>query len=460
MALGKEKDEASAKRLAQVQVELAAVREQLQPLKLRFEQERGAANELGDLKKKVQLLEAKIVTAERKRDMQTASDLKYGALPDLMARIAALEVQEREAAASAASMDVDEEDAPLVSDVVTAEAIAEVVARWTGIPVQSLSKSERQKLLELPAVLKERVVGQDEAVEVVCDAIMRSRAGLKNPRQPVAALLFAGASGTGKTELARALASQLYDSDKALIRIDCSELQDRHSGSKLIGSPAGYVGYDDPALLEKLRRAPHAVLLLDEIEKAHVDVLNLFLQALDNGFLTDTHGRRIDFSNAVIIATSNLGSSHIVANGVTAELSSAAVMAAVQAHFRPEFLNRLDQVVVFNLLTPEVLGHVVRMQVAELVGRLQERDIAVSVDSAAAQLVVQEAYDPAYGARPIRRWLERHFVNQLARAILRGDLPDHSDVVVTVSGSQELAFHVQPSDRVSSPPSKRPRTEL
>lgn len=437
-ALEKEKDAASKQRLQGVQGQLAQIREELAPLKLRYEKEKGRVEELRDLRQKLDKLKTKIAIAERDRDLALASDLKYYAVPELERQIAVLErkeAEEREAQGPAATGD------RLVTETVGPEQIAEVVSRWTGIPVSKLSQTEKEKLLNLAGQLHKRVVGQDEAVNAVAEAVLRSRAGLSRPQQPTASFLWLGPTGVGKTELAKALAAELFDDENMMIRLDMSEYMEQHSVARLIGAPPGYVGYEEGGqLTEAVRRRPYAVVLLDEVEKAHPSVFNTLLQVLDDGRLTDGQGRVVDFTNTVIILTSNLGSEHLL-TGIDAEghLSQAAkdsVMRAVRSHFRPEFLNRLDDIVIFTPLTRTQLHEVVRMQIHSLSSRLKARDIDLDVDTSALEFCLNSAYDPVYGARPLRRFVEKHVVTALSKMIITGELTDHSIVQISAANGK------------------------
>jgi ATP-dependent Clp protease ATP-binding subunit ClpB len=320
---------------------------------------------------------------------------------------------------------------------VTAEEIAEVVGRWTGIPVARLLEGEKEKLLRLDELLHERVIGQDEAVQAVADAVIRARSGLKDPRRPIGSFLFLGPTGVGKTELARALAAALFDSEDNLVRIDMSEYMEKHSVARLLGAPPGYVGYEEGGqLTETVRRKPYCVILFDEVEKAHHDVFNALLQVLDDGRLTDGQGRTVDFKNTLIILTSNLGSVHLMeqarSDGQIAESARQAVMAELRAHFRPEFLNRLDETVLFKPLTMPEIQRIVDLQVKRLQARLAERHITLHWTDSARELVAREGYDPVYGARPLKRYLQRQVETALARQLLAGTIGDHSAVQVDV----------------------------
>jgi ATP-dependent Clp protease ATP-binding subunit ClpB len=324
--------------------------------------------------------------------------------------------------------------------------VAEVVSRWTGVPLSRLIEGEKEKLLRLDSILHQRVIGQDEAVQAVSDAVIRARSGLKDPRRPIGSFIFLGPTGVGKTELARALAESLFDSEENMIRIDMSEYMEKHTVARLIGAPPGYVGYDEGGqLTEAVRRKPYSVLLFDEIEKAHYDVFNVLLQILDDGRLTDSHGRTVDFKNTIIIMTSNIGSMHLLENaGISGEIAEQVkdnVMAELRSHFRPEFLNRVDEIVLFKPLTLEETKQIVDLQLALLYKRLSERYITMEMTDAAKDFVARAAYDPVYGARPLKRYLQRELETRLARKLIAGEIPDHSHVQVGTD-EDSLTFHV------------------
>lgn len=441
-------DKATKQRLDKVKEELARIQEEIAPLKARYEDERKHLDELRNLKRKLEEVKQKMEAAERRYDLAMVADLRYGAIPELERKIALLEKQKEESDAHRKN------DNKLLSEVVGPDQIAEVVSRWTGIPVSKLNQTEKAKLLQLPQQLHKRVVGQDEAVDAVADAVLRSRAGMSRPGQPTGSFLFLGPTGVGKTELAKALAAELFDDEKNMVRIDMSEYMEQHSVARLIGAPPGYIGHDEGGqLTEAIRRRPYSVVLFDEVEKAHVQVLNVLLQVLDDGHLTDGQGRTVDFSNVVIIMTSNLGAEHLL-KGVdnSGRLSTDAkekVMAAVKRHFRPEFLNRLDDMVIFSPLSRANLHEIVRLQVGSLGKRLEGRDIVIRLDESAYDYVLQVAYDPIYGARPLRRYLEKNIVTHISRMLLSGELYDNS--VVTISAKNErLEFKVSPNTTGSS----------
>jgi len=445
-ALEKEEDNASKQRLADVRTELEKIKDEIQPLKARYEAEKGRVTELRKMRKKLEETKQKIEVAERNRDLQRAADLKYFAIPELEKKIAILTEEERNEKGKS-------QKDKLLSEVVGQEQIADVVSRWTGIPVSKLNQTEKDKLLKLAEHLHKRVVGQDEAVDAVAEAILRSRAGLAREHQPLGSFLFLGPTGVGKTELAKALAFDLFDNEKQIVRIDMSEYMESHSVSRLIGAPPGYVGHEEGGqLTEAVRRRPYCVVLFDEVEKAHQQVFNILLQVLDDGRLTDSQGRTVDFSNAIIILTSNLGSDFLLEaadkfkQGKIPEDVRGKVMGVVKKHFRPEFLNRLDDIVVFQPLSSSNLREIVTIQLANLSRRLVERDITLDIDTSATDFVLSEAYDPAYGARPYRRYLEKHVVTQLSKMILDGSLPDHSSVTIVLDKTKtpaQLAFNVK-----------------
>lgn len=424
-ALAKEKGKETKKRRKSIQGEIANLKDELAPLNAKWEADRGRANELKSIKERLSELEAKAASAERLGDYEKAADLKYGAIPDLKAHLDKIVREEEERKAEAAAK---EDDNSLASEVVTIQDIADVVSRWTGIPVAKLSQSDRQRLLKLDEKLKERVIGQDEAIGEVTDCILRSKAGLSRPNQPTGSFLFLGSSGVGKTELAKALFSELYDGDERhLVRIDMSEYTESHSVSRLVGSPPGYIGHEEGGqLTEAVRRRPYTVVLFDEVEKAHPRVLTLLLQVLDEGRLTDSKGRTIDFTNTVIVLTSNVGS-QLLLNATNAseeekEAAHKAVMKQVQAKFLPEFLNRLSAIVMFNSLGADHLEKIVQKAMVGVKRRLAERGVKVVLESSGAKAVLAASYDPDYGARPVERYLEKTVVTSLSRMLISGEL--------------------------------------
>ncbi|HEV8403911.1 MAG TPA: ATP-dependent chaperone ClpB [Candidatus Limnocylindrales bacterium] len=416
-ALRKETDDASKARLDALEKELADIEEQAGAMKQRWEAEKSAIAAMRATKSELETLQTRIEQAEREADLAKAAELKYGRLPELQGQL-------KEQEATLATL---QGPGSLLKEEVTADDIAEIVAVWTGIPVNRLLEGETAKLIQMEDRLHQRVVGQDEAIQAVSDAVRRARAGLKDPRRPIGSFLFLGPTGVGKTELARALAEFLFDDDSALVRIDMSEYMEKFSVSRLVGAPPGYVGYDEGGqLTEAVRRRPYQVVLLDEIEKAHPDVFNVLLQVLDDGRLTDSQGRTVDFKNTVIIMTSNIGSAAIAASGArdgdsAYEAMKQQVTEALSSHFRPEFLNRVDEVIVFHALTEADLEQIVGLLVADLARRLEAQDLVLELTPAARALLVREGTDPAYGARPLKRTIQRLVENPLARAIVAGE---------------------------------------
>jgi ATP-dependent Clp protease ATP-binding subunit ClpB len=448
-ALKSEKDNASKQRLKAVLEDLDKVKAELTPLKKRHEADKARVAEVRNLKRKLDQLTTKMEAAERRKDLSLVADLRYNAIPETRQK---LERSTKELE----NYHAEHGDNRLLTEVVDQESIAEIVSRWTGIPVAKLTQSQSQKLLELPTILQQRVIGQKAAVQAVAEAVMRSRAGLANAKLP-SSFLFLGSTGVGKTELAKALAFALFDNEKHMIRLDMSEYMEKHSVSRLIGAPPGYVGYEQGGqLTEAVRRKPYSVVLLDEVEKAHPEVLNALLQVLDDGRLTDGKGRTVNFSNAVIIMTSNLGSQHLSEKNVPLDAPEAPVpervkeqvMNVVRQHFRPEFLNRLDDIVLFSPLRRDSLRKIVIQQAQGVGERLKERDIQLNLDASAVDFVLEQAWDPAYGARPLRRYLDHHVATELSRMLLAGKLPEHSTVTVSaprpMTADGQLVFRVTP----------------
>ncbi|RMF84680.1 MAG: ATP-dependent chaperone ClpB, partial [Nitrospirae bacterium] len=435
-ALKKEKDEASRQRLAKLEEELAEAQARLDTLTAQWQQEKQAIAEVSEIKARIEQVRGEIERAEREYDLNRAAELKYGTLAELERQLAE---RERQVAAAGG-------DHALLQEEVTEEEIAEVVSRWTGIPVAKLMEGEREKLLHLPALLHQRVVGQDEAIQAVSDAILRARAGIQDPNRPLGSFIFLGPTGVGKTELCRALAEALFDDEQNMVRLDMSEYQERHTVSRLIGAPPGYVGHEEGGqLTEAVRRKPYSVILFDEIEKAHPEVFNTLLQLLDDGRLTDSHGRTVDFKNTVVIMTSNLGSEHILGYREESgeyERMREQVLGELRARFRPEFLNRIDEIVVFHALTREQMGEIVEIQLRRLRQRLAEQRIELELSDAARDFLVERGYEPTYGARPLKRAITRHLETPLARAILGGEVPEGSRVVVEVAGDR-LTFRTE-----------------
>ncbi|KAL6048524.1 Double Clp-N motif domain-containing protein [Balamuthia mandrillaris] len=449
-ALEREKeDKAAQERLQKVREKLTKIKEEIEPLKLRYEREKGDIDQLRALKQKLEEVKNKIEQAERRYDLALVADLRYGAVPELEKQIAELESKNREKARKAA-----EDPDRLLTEVVGPEQISQIVSRWTGIPVSKLNQSERARVLRLADHLHERVVGQNEAVDAVAEAVLRTRAGLGRPGQPTGSFLFLGPTGVGKTELAKALAEELFDDEKQIVRMDMSEYMEQHSVARLIGAPPGYVGYDEGGqLTEAVRRRPYSVVLFDEVEKAHIRVLNVLLQVLDDGRITDGQGRTVDFSNTVIIMTSNIGAEHLLVSGAMIEEgeeshiqkeAKAQVLRACKDYFRPEFLNRLDDIVVFNPLSRKDLHRIVELQVHRIADRLKEQKVRIEMTAPAVEAVLNAAYDPLYGARPLRRYLEKHIVTGISRMIVAGELKEDSTVLIEAKkdGSEGLSFRV------------------
>ncbi|MCR8671226.1 AAA family ATPase [Agrococcus sp. HG114] len=428
LALKRERDDASKERLAELEATLAEKRQELHALDERWQGERASLNRIGSLREQLDELRGRAERAQREGDLERASRLLYGEIPQV-------ERQLKDAETAAA-----EAGARMVGDQVTADDIASVVAAWTGIPVGRLLQGETQKLLALEGELGKRVVGQREAVSAVADAVRRTRAGVSDPDKPTGSFLFLGPTGVGKTELAKALAELLFDDEKALVRIDMSEYGEKHSVARLVGAPPGYIGYEQGGqLTEAVRRRPYSVILMDEVEKAHPEVFDLLLQVLDDGRLTDGQGRTVDFRNTILILTSNLGSAFLTDPTIATHTAREQVMAAVRSAFKPEFVNRLDDIVIFDALTQEELGRIVEIQVHALDRRLRERRLTVEVTDAAKQWLGERGYDPVYGARPLRRLMQREIDDRLARALLAGDVRDGDAVVVDVApGGSEL----------------------
>jgi len=437
-ALKKEKDKASKERLAALRKELADLRARGDAMRAQWEAEKDSIKKVQAVRGEIEHVRRQVEEAQRQYDLNKAAELKHGRLPELEKKLKSEEA--RLAAKHGAGR--------LLREEVTEEEIAEIVSKWTGIPVSRLVEGEREKLLALDEVLHRRVVGQDEAVRLVADAVIRARSGIKDPRRPIGSFIFLGPTGVGKTELARALAETLFDSEENMVRIDMSEYQERHTVSRLVGAPPGYVGYEEGGqLTEAVRRKPYSVVLFDEIEKAHRDVFNVLLQVLDDGRATDAQGRTVSFKNTVIIMTSNVGSPHLV-EGVTArgEITDAAredVMRELRAAFRPEFLNRIDEIVLFKPLRLEEIEKIVDLQIADLRRRLKDRDIRLELAEDARAFIARAAFDPVYGARPMKRYLQRELETRIGRAIVAGDVPDGSTVKVSIAKGS-LAISVAP----------------
>jgi ATP-dependent Clp protease ATP-binding subunit ClpB len=441
-ALAQETDPASQRRLEELRKELADLKAEADAMRAQWESERQALREVQALRQEIEQVRLESERAEREYDLNRAASLRHGKLPELERRLEAAEER----------LEAKQAGRRLLREVVTADEIAAIVARWTGIPVSRLQEGEREKILRLDEVLHERVIGQDEAVQLVTDAVVRARSGIKNPARPIGSFVFLGPTGVGKTELAKALAEALFDSEENIIRIDMSEYQERHTVSRLVGAPPGYVGFEEGGqLTEAVRRKHYSVILLDEIEKAHVDVFNILLQVLDDGRLTDSHGRTVDFRNTVIIMTSNIGSEYLL-EGVTSdgEVKSEAraqVMSSLRSHFRPEFLNRIDEIVLFKPLTFTEIERIVDLQLNELRERLAEQRISLETTEEARRFMAEQGFDPAYGARPLRRFISREVETRVARALLRGDLPEDSTIVVDVANGELTVVPKHPDNQ-------------
>jgi ATP-dependent Clp protease ATP-binding subunit ClpB len=438
-ALARESDPASRSRLADLRKELADRRAEADALRAQWEAERQALRRVQELREELEQVRRETEEAERRYELTRAAELRHGRLPELERR---LEAEEEQLAAK-------QGDQRLLRETVTGDEIAMIVARWTGIPVSRLQEGERQKLLRLDEILHERVIGQEEAVQLVADAVIRARSGIKDPRRPIGSFLFLGPTGVGKTELARSLAAALFDTEDNLVRIDMSEYQERHTVSRLLGAPPGYVGFEEGGqLTEAVRRKPYSVVLFDEIEKAHSDVFNTLLQVLDDGRLTDAQGRTVNFRNTVVIMTSNIGSGYLL-EGVTShgEIKSdarEAVMGELRRQFRPEFLNRVDDIVLFKPLTEAEIEHIVDLMLADLRDRLAERRMALEVTPQARAFLARQGYDPVYGARPLRRFIAREVETRIARALVAGDVQDGATVRVGMSGGELTVEHENP----------------
>jgi ATP-dependent Clp protease ATP-binding subunit ClpB len=423
-ALAKETDDASVDRLATLRKDLADREEELRGLEVRWEREKDQLQGEGELRRQLDQLKVEADKLLRDGDLAGASEIQYGKIPELEKQIADVEQAELDSLG-----DLE----PLVGEEVGAEQIADVVEAWTGIPTGKMLQGETAKLLEMESVIGKRLIGQREAVTAVSDAVRRSRAGIADPNRPTGSFLFLGPTGTGKTELAKALADFLFDDERAIVRIDMSEYSEKHSVSRLVGAPPGYVGYDEGGqLTEAVRRRPYSVVLLDEVEKAHPEVFDILLQVLDDGRLTDGQGRTVDFRNTLLILTSNLGSNYLVDPSLMPDTKKQSVMGVVRAHFKPEFLNRLDEVVLFDALSKDDLAHIVDLQLALLEQRLAVRRITISVTDAARSWLAETGYDPAYGARPLRRLIQSAIGDPLARRLIAGEVVDGGAVTVDV----------------------------
>jgi ATP-dependent Clp protease ATP-binding subunit ClpB len=422
-ALGKEKDKLSAAHLEEIQAELAELRETFSAMKAKLDNEKQSIGKVQKIREQIEKTGAEIERAQSDYDLAKAAELKYGRLPELQKQ---LEEEEKRA---------EQAQNTLLRDRVSEEEIAKTVSRWTGIPIAKLMEGEREKLLHLDAILHERVIGQDEAVIKVCDAILRSRAGIRDPRRPIGSFLFLGPTGVGKTELAKALAEALFDDEHNMIRLDMSEYMEKYSVSRLIGAPPGYVGYDEGGqLTEAVRRKPYAVVLFDEVEKAHPDVFNVLLQVLDDGRITDSQGRTVDFKNTIIIMTSNLGSDIILdgidAVGEISEQAREAVTGLLRRSFRPEFLNRIYETVFYKPLTKDNIYGIVDLLITDLGKRLASRRVGIRVTNAAKDLIIESAYDPVYGARPLKRFLQSRVETLIASKLIAENIAPETTVTV------------------------------
>jgi ATP-dependent Clp protease ATP-binding subunit ClpB len=431
-ALTKEQDEVSKLRLAGLTKELANLKEQADQMKAQWLQEKEGIQKLSEKREEIEKLRRDLQKAEDDYDLNRAAELRHGKIP--LAEQELKKLEEKTAKQS---------ENKLLREEVTEEEISNIVARWTGIPLARLVEGEREKLLKLESLLHERVIGQDEAVELVTDAVLRARAGIKDPNRPIGSFLFLGPTGVGKTELAKALAESLFDSEEQMIRIDMSEYMEKHTVSRLIGAPPGYVGYEEGGqLTEAIRRRPYSVILLDEIEKAHSEVFNILLQVLDDGRITDSHGRTVDFKNTVIIMTSNIGSQTLLERpgNVIDEQTRSSVLNQLRAHFRPEFLNRVDETILFKPLTVVEIKDIVVKLMKELQQRLNEQQIEISLSEDAKEYIAVNGFDPIYGARPLKRYIQRNLETKLAREIIAGNIRDHSKVDITIEDG-ELKIH-------------------
>ena len=422
-ALKKEDDRLSQDRLAHLQQELAELRAEFATRKAQWDNEKVSVERVQKLREQIEQIRGDIQKAQQSYDLEKAAELQYGKLPELQKMLEAEEAK------------VKDEDLSLVHESVTEDEIAKIVSKWTGIPVAKLNESERSKTLHLADELHKRVVGQDEAVELVTEAIIRSKAGIKDPTRPIGSFLFLGPTGVGKTELAKALAQSLFDDENNMVRIDMSEYMEKYSVSRLIGAPPGYVGYDEGGqLTEAVRRKPYSVVLFDEVEKAHPDVFNVLLQVLDDGRITDSQGRTVDFKNTILIMTSNIGSAYLLEgidkNGNISEASQKAVTDDLRAHFRPEFLNRLDEIIMFKPLTKDNIYHIIDLLVADVNRRLREKEVGIELTEAAKARIVEGGYEPMYGARPLKRYLQKNVETTAARLMLEGNVGSGDTILI------------------------------
>jgi ATP-dependent Clp protease ATP-binding subunit ClpB len=432
-ALKKETDNLSKERLATLQRELAELKDEFNSKKAQWENEKASVEKVQKLREELESVKKEIAAAQQNYDLEKAAELQYGRLPQLQKQLEA----EEEA--------TQNRDLSLVHENVSDDEIARIISRWTGIPVTKLTESERNKTLNLGDELHKRVIGQDDGVTLVTEAIIRSKAGIKDPTKPIGSFLFLGPTGVGKTELAKALAASLFDDESNMVRLDMSEYMEKYSVSRLIGAPPGYVGYDEGGqLTEAVRRKPYSVVLFDEVEKAHPDVFNVLLQVLDDGRITDSQGRTVDFKNTIIIMTSNLGSAHLLEgideNGDINPACEETVMAELRGHFRPEFLNRLDEIIMFKPLTKDNIGNIITLLLNELNERLSDRQISVKLTGAARTFVIEHGYDPVYGARPLKRFLQKHVETLSAKLILADKVSAGDEIVIDVEGDHLTAY--------------------
>ena len=462
MQLKKAEDAASRERLEKIQSELADTREQLAGLNSRWSAEKAGHNKIGDLRAQLDALRVEADKATREGDLEHASKILYGQIPEIQKQLTEAEskADQHGGAAEAGSADAEggsPDTEPMVPDHVDADSVAAIVSSWTGIPVGRLMQGENEKLLHMEDELGKRVIGQQQAVQAVSDAVRRSRAGISDPDRPTASFMFLGPTGVGKTELAKALADFLFDDERAVVRIDMSEYMEKASVSRMIGAAPGYIGYEEGGqLTEAVRRRPYSVVLFDEVEKAHPEVFDILLQVLDDGRLTDGQGRTVDFTNTILIMTSNLGSQFLVDMGMDADARRKAVMDAVHMNFKPEFINRLDDLIIFNPLTREELGKIVNIQVEQVASRLTDRRITLDVTDSARQWLADTGYDPAYGARPLRRLVQSEVGDKLARMLLAGQVHDGDTVLVDHTGGEHLELTAWPTeDLVGEPVSEK-----
>ena len=431
-ALKKETDRLSVERLENLQKELAELREEFKSKKASWDQEKSAVERVSKLKEEIESLNNEIQIAQRNYDLNKAAELQYGKLPELQRQL-----EEAEESAK-------KRESSMVHESVTDDEIATIISRWTGIPVAKLTESERNKTLNLDKELHKRVVGQDEGVEKVTEAIIRSKAGIKDPTKPIGSFMFLGPTGVGKTELAKALAASLFDNEQNMVRIDMSEYMEKYSVSRLIGAPPGYVGYEEGGqLTEAVRRKPYSVVLFDEIEKAHPDVFNVLLQVLDDGHITDSQGRTVDFKNTILIMTSNIGSQYLLEgideNGNIKTDAETMVMNDLRSHFRPEFLNRLDEIIMFKPLTKDNIGGIIELMLADVNKRLEDKELSIHLTDAAKSYVIEHGYEPAYGERPLKRYLTKHVDTLAARMILSGEVYPQDTIVIDEQGGELIA---------------------